>query len=146
MRRMFVMTLGLVIAVLIAYAPLAYLATGGQTHQILTQQSLTDVKDRVPSPSDVDKDVFVPACKVDSSLMDRRSKSDKLSGGRSSADKSQSSEPPRHYEVGSLQCQAQNGFSLTPRRGDSVAIGDRNLRRCKILSALPHPNIVCRGT
>jgi hypothetical protein len=107
MRRIFVMILCLVIAILIASAPLAYRATGGQIHQILAQQSLTDVKDRVQSPSDRDKTMFVPACKVDSSLMDHRSKSDKLSSGdRSSTDKSQSGEAPRHYEVGSLQCQA----------------------------------------
>jgi hypothetical protein len=107
MRRIFVMTVGLVIAILMASATLTYLTTGGKPVQILTQQSVKDVQDREPSHMGTDKELFMPACKMDSSLMDRGSKSEKPSpDDRSSADKSQSSNPPIQNEVGSWQCQA----------------------------------------
>ncbi len=107
MGRIFVMTVGLVIAILMASAPLAYLTTGGRSHQIMTQQAVKDVQEIESSHSGADKELFVPACKMDSSLMDRGAKSEKSSqDDRSSGDKSQSSNRSVRIEIGSWQCHA----------------------------------------
>ncbi len=107
MRSTLIMTVSLVIAILLASPPLAYLTTAGELPQILAHRSDKYVQDTVGSPSGADKELLVPACRFDSSLMDRGSKSEKpLQGGRPSPSKIESGNPPIHYEVGSMECQA----------------------------------------
>jgi hypothetical protein len=106
MKTAFVLTLGLMMAIVMAFVPLAYQAAGGEPLQISAQQSLKDVKGGVTTPSGADKGLFVPACLLDSTLIDRMSQGNPRTGDQSSRDTPQPVGPAKHYKVGSYECQS----------------------------------------
>ncbi len=106
MRTAFVLTLGLMMAILMVFVAPIYLASGGQPQQVSAQQPVTAGKDTVQSPSGGDQNLFVPACILDSTLIDRMTPGNPGTDNRSSRDTPQSAGPAKHYKVGTFECQS----------------------------------------
>lgn len=105
MNRTVAVTLGVIAAIMMVYAPVAQPETGGKPDQVSAPQSLVDSKDRVRSPSDVNQDLFRPACKLDSSLMEEGPTGKSPLSKRPWMDDPLAANPPKTFDAGSFRCQ-----------------------------------------
>jgi len=105
MNRTVAVTLGVIAAIMMVYAPFAQPETGGMPDQVSAPRSPVDTQDRVRLPSDVNQELFRPACKLDSSLMDQELTGKSPLSKRPWADNPGAGSSPKNFDVGSFQCQ-----------------------------------------
>ena len=105
MNRRVAVTLGVIAAIMIVYAPVAMPETGGMPDQVSAPQSPVDARDRVRSPSDVNQDLFSPACKLDTSLMEKGLTGKSPPSKQPRMNDPVAGSPLKIFEVGSFQCQ-----------------------------------------
>jgi hypothetical protein len=106
MNRRVAVTLGVIAAIMIVYAPVAMPERGGMPDQVYAPQSPVDTRDRVHSPSDVNRELFRPACKLDTSLMDQGLTGKSPPSKRPWTNDPVAGSPPKIFDVGSFQCQS----------------------------------------
>jgi hypothetical protein len=106
MKKPFVSTICFVAAIMVAWAALAYLSMGEIPYQTAIGQAPTDPHGKTFAPDDVDKNLYVPSCTIDSSLLSKPPTNGARNEDSAVEDKSGSDVPLRGSETGSLRCQA----------------------------------------
>jgi hypothetical protein len=106
MKKPFVSTICFVVAIMAAWAALAYLSMGEIPYQAAIGQTPTDPHGKTFAHGDVDKNLYVPSCTIDSSLLSKPPRNGARTEGPALEGKSQSDVPQRGSETGSMRCQA----------------------------------------
>jgi hypothetical protein len=106
MKKHFVSTICFVVAIMAAWAILAYLSMSEIPYQTAIGQTPTDPYGKTFAPGDVDKNLYVPSCTIDSSLLSKPPRNGARTEDSDVQDKSQPDVPQRGSETGSLRCQA----------------------------------------
>ncbi len=104
MKRAFVLTICLVLAIMAAPAALTYLPAGATPYQTAIQ-SPVNPHDRSLSPGDTNKSLYVPSCTVDSSLLGKRLPDKSSTEDSSATGEAKSEISTDDIEIGSLRCQ-----------------------------------------
>jgi hypothetical protein len=106
MKKILVLSICLVLAIMAASTAPAYLTVGKTPHQTAIRQLPVNPQDRSLSPGNAGKTLYVPSCTIDSSLTGKSIMDKHSTGGSFPAGNSIFNAPPVKVEIGSLRCRA----------------------------------------